>query len=1094
MAESDTPTEAPIYDARNPPPGITVRQTFAGHPGETRDVAWSPDGRTLATCGGEDHVVLLWDAETGDHVRTLEGHTGHIQSVSWSPDGRLLASGGSDRVVRVWDAETGEPPRQLEGHTDWVRSVSWSPDGRLLASGGDDNVVRVWDAQTGEALRQLEGHTNWVQSVSWSPDGRLLASGGRENVVRVWDAETGEALRQLEGHTGVVQSVSWSPDGRLLASGGMDSVVRVWDAETGEALRQLEGHTGYLESVSWSPDGRLLTSSGDDKVVRVWDAETGEALRRLEGHEGCVDSASWSADGWSIASGGRDDVVRVWEAATGNPLHELTGHSGDVGTVSWSPGGRILASGADDASIRLWDAQSGSLLRTLEGHTGPVTSVHWSSDGRMLVSSSMDGTHRLWRTDRWEAALCLRGVGFAGPFATDYRAFQADAPTLALPGPDQAGRLGIVVYDLDVDVLLARAADSAPSSVHYTNAKVVLVGDTGVGKTGLGYVLAGEGYRKTDSTQKRNVWTFALDEIEEEGTLLETRETLLWDLPGQPGYRLVNQLSLREVAVGLVVIDARSETDPFAGVAYWAKALDRARATLGSAAPPLTTHLVAARMDRGGLAASPARIDQERKGHGFAEYFETSAMEGDGVEGLAEAIGRSIDWDAMPKVTSTELFRRIQTFLVARKAAGQILCTEEELYRAFVESSDDDAGDPQREFGICIGLVEGRGLIKRLSFGGLVLLQPEYLDAYASSIVNAARAEPDGMGCVLEEDVQRGGFDIPSDVRVDDAEQEKLLLAATIEGLLQHEAALREHADDGTYLVFPSELTRERPTMRAPEHRALTFAFDGPVDNIYAALAVRLAHSGVFAAHEMWQNAATYRASHGGPCGMYLDETDEGSGAITLFFEDTTSEAAQLDFEKYVERHLEARALRDTVVRTRHYACAACGVALTDQQVEANRARGSVSTRARGAGRRSRCWTARNGWNRNTRPACLRWTRRPVSRGTPQPTWPRPSARCSRSASVTGSGPMPRPSPWSSPTSPTPRTRASAREMKPSTRSGGTTCSGMRRSLSGTRGGSSRRRGTGSSRRFALRGTRSASRWRRTTTPGMAWRYAPASM
>ncbi|MGH2497017.1 MAG: protein kinase domain-containing protein [Ktedonobacteraceae bacterium] len=263
--------------------------TYPNHADVVNDLCWSPDGRHIATAS-RDQTVHIWDVASGQNwlravalragfrYSIFEGHASEVNSVAWSPDGRYIASAGDDNCVLVWETATKNVITCFQAHTDIVHKVAWSPDGKHIASASIDHTVRVWDAHSRQVKSVYRNTSSIVHDLAWSPDGQLIALVGSDDTVQIWNALNRSKIFTYKGHSNSVQAVAWSPDGQYIASGGNDQTIHIWEAVRqknragGKSAFIYNLHSNTVWSVAWSPDGQYIASASGDGTVHVWQA------------------------------------------------------------------------------------------------------------------------------------------------------------------------------------------------------------------------------------------------------------------------------------------------------------------------------------------------------------------------------------------------------------------------------------------------------------------------------------------------------------------------------------------------------------------------------------------------------------------------------------------------------------------------------------------------------------------------------------------------------------------------------------------------------------------------------------------------------
>ncbi len=406
-------------------------------------IAFSPDGRLLASGSADDGTIKLWDVEAGQNIATFTEKpepNSSMLCVVFSPDGTKLAV-GSVAGIKLLEVSTGKHI-YTRRHIDIsaleslasVFSVAFSPDGRKLASASWDGI-KLWEVETGQNITTLRGHTRLIDAVAFSPDGLTFASHSMVGI-QVWAAATGGHITTLAGPPNFVTSIAYSPDGTKLATGSVETkntehTIKLWEVETGRNIATLRGHTDVVITIAYSQDGTLLASGSKDKTVRLWEVSTGKNISTLQGHEKTVFSVAFSPDGTKLASGSEDTSIRLWEIPTGKALHTLGGVNspqvpvqvlparrpgqdinelqmndavdiepeiirGLVFSVAFSPDGTKLAS-ASWANVKLWEVETGQYFATLANELQSSSfSVAFSPDGTKLACGSWEDRVELW--------------------------------------------------------------------------------------------------------------------------------------------------------------------------------------------------------------------------------------------------------------------------------------------------------------------------------------------------------------------------------------------------------------------------------------------------------------------------------------------------------------------------------------------------------------------------------------------------------------------------------------------------------------------------------------------------------------------------
>ena len=760
-------------------------------------------------------------------------------------------------------------------------------------------------------IHSLKGHTGRIGRLAWSPDGSIIASASEDRSIMIWDAETGDLVHNLNDHSGCVTCISFNSSGSVLASGSTDKTVRFWDIKSGKCVRVLR-QDFEVGNIALSPNGCILAigESYVDSSNRIKVCELKDGGERIyQWHQGAVNDIKFDSQARVLATAGDDKKITLWgvsSVALGinnkNSFIQIEGHFKKVTSVAFDPLGKTLASVSSDNVLKLWEVETGKLLRSFEGHTSPIKCVTFGSNGSLVASNSEDGTFRIWRVDTGSCVASIPEKPSKNRLSG--LVFHPQKPLLATVGTDisQIKEDSVIhVWGLDLKTLFRQPDDA----VTYVSAKVVLVGESNVGKSYLSHRIAtGEPPKEgsTKTTHGMKLWALEPERlsVKAKGPEGHHREVFLWDMGGQEEYRLIHQLFMHDTNIALILLDPTRGATAFKEVESWNNYLEKQLSGRNA-----IKFLVGAKVDEPCNIIDVYKLELFLNRNSFAKYLETSAITGRGMTELCEAIANIINWDMLGQTTRPELFQRIREEIETRRKSGEVVLHNIDLLRALSNSSPTD-DDLQAVDSVTEQLAK-QGVLARSSLSSgepVLVLQVQEIERYAGSLIIAARDNPRGVPTLDLQAIAQVNFILPgiNDEKRLPRIQEKTVLECTVQLMLEHGICFQH---DGL-LVFPTLFPTEASIIgeSSSESALLYYDFAGAIDNIYASLISWLVLAQDFGKVRLWAGRAEFEVKDLGLCGVRKVVKPGGFARMDVYFDPETPAYLRQQFTGFVEDHL----------------------------------------------------------------------------------------------------------------------------------------------------------------------------------------------
>jgi small GTP-binding protein len=746
-----------------------------------------------------------------------------------------------------------------------------------------------------------------VVALTWFAEGTYIAAAvapGR--TILIWSVASSEIVDEIEfSDFGGISQLCADIDGLRLGIGTESGVVAIFDLskrKTSILLQrdEREKQRSEIKGLAWSKDGKHLAASRLDGQIYLWAGKTLKpnpvipVVSIPKSAEPIALSLQWATDSrcFAVAS----YFASVIDVLTG--ITSRTIRTPGLYDVAWSPdpSSKWMIGASADSTLRVWRSTKEKEYRVLEGHTSSPKRVRFSADGTVFASIDSKG-HLIFGSLR---------------FASDVPFEFNPSESLIAIGSAKTGDSNAVIEIWKIDLAEMQGAVKT-KAVTYTSAKVVLVGDSGAGKTGLGWRLAHGDFKEHSSTHGQQFWLLEQLRITRpDGTECEA---ILWDLAGQPDYRLIHALFLDDVDLALILFDPTRSDDPLRGVEFWLKQLRIDQAIDNKDELRTAAVLVAARADRGTARLTTEEIETFCSDRKLAGFISTSALKGDGVQTLVDKMQAMIKWEDKTATVTTETFKSIKDHVLKLKESRRrtkVIYSPTDLLKRLQGSSKirDD------ELLTAVGHLANHGyvtLLKTTSGEARILLSPELLNNLAASLVLEARRNPRGLGSIEESSLVSGEYDFPELHKVARAEQDTLL-DSVVAMFLKHNVCFRETAplNGKSYLVFPELINLRKPTTpnEEPIEDGTAYTVSGAVENAYSSLVVLLGYTNTFTRTNQWRDNARYEVGEGLICGFRLEADREGEQDFVLYFGVRVGDPVRKLFQSLFESFLARRKLK----------------------------------------------------------------------------------------------------------------------------------------------------------------------------------------